>query len=338
MEPQVIEHGEVIDDDPGPAMDAPKGRSRWLGFVGALCGALLLLAAVVWTVGHERYRAGITPQDGALSAAAAIVDAELEPGDGMAFAPSWSATQRWRMARIYSDHAIDFATSASLAWPIEPWDLHNFQRLWILASHGRGDQLDVTRLGTLLRNEELGDGVSLLLVDLPDSGTIFDFLDLLEAATMERIGGDGAVERCRARGGKQNCRGEWWRDVYADWNEVGGTRHRCMFIQPHPGGGLTRLSWADVPVGDVVAGRFGNRLWAVRHEEGSEVELRVVVGNRVRMELRLQPSDYRYHAFRIDLAPAERGLPVAFEIRAEDHTWRQTCLDARLLKAGAPAL
>ncbi len=99
---------------------------------------------------------------------------------------------------------------------------------------------------------------------------------------------------------------------------------------------MTRLSWANVPDARVLEGRFGNRLWAVRREVGSDVELRVIVGDRVRYELRLERGDFNWYGFRIDLDPGERGRPIAFELRADDPTWRQTCLDAKLLGDPVP--
>jgi hypothetical protein len=226
---------------------------------------------------------------------------------------------------------VDFESAALLADPVQPWDLDGFQRLWVLATHGHGSRLDVARLGTPLRHEELGHGVALLLIELPPSRTVFDFRDLLPSARIERVSAKGSVERCKLRAGKHHCSGKPWRQVHQGWNEVGGTRHRCIYVQPHPAKGVTRLSWDNVPKAPVLAGRFGNRLWAVRRDSGSDVELRVVVGNRVRHEIRVARGDFSWHPFRIELHPDERGLPVTFELRADDPTWRQTCLDARLL-------
>ena len=317
-----------------PASSLPARPSPWRARFGAVWLSLALasvIGAVVWSIAAEVRRGALVPSDGALAAAAAIVNAELEQGDAIAFAPAWSASQRWRMARIFDHHAIDFDAAAIISDPVTPWEVDGFQRLWILTTHDHAAKVDVAALGTELRHEELGDGVALLLIDLPRSATVFDFRQILEAAVLERVTADGKAERCTSLPDKLDCRGEWWRDVFSGWNEVGGSRHRCIFLQPHPAGGVTRLAWAKVPDATALVGRFGNRLWAVRAEEGSPVELRVVIGERARYTLTVQPHDFRWHPFRIDLDPAERGQSVRFEWRSEVSTWRQTCLDARLL-------
>lgn len=299
--------------------------------VAALSGLFLILTAVAWSIGAEVSRGAAVPGDEALAAAAAILDAELDKGDAIAFAPAWSASQRWRMAKVYGDHALDFDAAAIIGEPVTTWDAGDFKRLWVVATHGHADRVDVSALGSALRHEELGQGVALLLIELPPSNMVYNFRRALDTAVLERVSKDGKGERCRAQPDRQKCRGGWWRDAFSSWNEVGGTRHRCIYLQPDPSGGVTRLSWGKVPAATALAGRFGNRLWAVRHEQGSEVELRVTIGDRVRYVLKVQPGDFGWHPFRIDLDPAEHGKPVGFEWRAEDALWRQTCLDARLL-------
>lgn len=335
-------HGlETAEAAATDASATPSMTSRWrsrLAGLWLLLALSLIVGAVVWSVAAEVRRGAVVPGDRALAAASAIVDAELLPGDGIAFAPAWSAGQRWRMARVFDHHAIDFDAAAIISDPITPWDVDGFDRLWVLATHDHAASVDVAALGTALRHESLGNGVALLLIDLPASRTVFDFRQLLEAAVLERISADGKVERCAARPNKHDCSGQWWLDVFAGWNEVGGGRHRCIFLQPHPPGGVTTLTWAKVPEATALVGRFGPRLWAVRHEEGSAVELRVLIGERARYTMTVQPHDFRWHDFRIDLDPGERGQAVRFEWRAENSTWRQTCLDARLLGPPRSAL
>lgn len=317
---------------PGSPWAEGRRVSRLWGWIGLA----LILASVGWMYLGRAQRAAATPDDAGLRVAEEIVAAELREGDGMAFLPAWSAAQRWRFSALWKQAGLDFAAVNPLGDPIDPWDLDGLKRLWVLTTHDHDRGPQFGGLGTVLRHEELGAHMALLLFELPPSQTVFDFRLKLGEARLERQDDKGKIEVCKARGDKLVCGGEWWRDVFSRVHEVGDSRRRGIFVQPHPDRGVTRLVWQEVPPALRLEGRFGNRLWAVRHETGTPVQLRVIVGEEVRHQMTIAPGDFAYHTFGFDLVAADRGLPVRFELSAQDVFWRQTCLDARLI--GSPPL
>ena len=82
---------------------------------------------------------------------------------------------------------------------------------------------------------------------------------------------------------------------------------------------------------------LGLRLWAVRVDDGSDLEFRVRIGERVAWRTALARGDFRWQSFRVPLAAGDRGKEIHFELQDGRISWRQACFDARLLgPAGAP--
>ena len=104
-------------------------------------------------------------------------------------------------------------------------------------------------------------------------------------------------------------------------------------MQPHPSKGELRLHYDKLPVATELRGRFGNQLWAVRYDEGSDISLRVLIDGEVKHHMSVGRGDFQWHSFRLPINLAETGKSITFVISAPDATWRQACLDARLLGA-----
>ena len=220
------------------------------------------------------------------------------------------------------------------AEPLTPWDLDGYSRLWLLLTHDRGARFVPDELGRVLSRHELGRGTTLLLIDLPESRTVMDLGERLSDARVSRVGAKGATESCSPRGARQVCPGPWWRSLSLGLHETGNTRHRCVFVQPDPPRGALHVRFDRPPPAAQLAGHFGNQLWAVRHDEGSDVVMRVLVDGRERLRMALSRGDFGWHPWHLRLEPAERGKPIELVFSAEDPTWRQACFDARLV--GAP--
>lgn len=322
------------------ATDPPIGpSSRWIG-------AAVLVAAVavaIWAAERRAARDEQTPEAEALAAAAQAIDAELLAGDCIAYAPAWSATERWRFADVFAAHGLRYDDAWIPTQPLTPWEVDGCQRLWLLRAPLAQAPDDGPALGDVVRRTALGPGAELLLVDVAPSQTVRDLgRDLIHARVTRTPADGGRPEACRVDGDHQACDGDWWRSLWYRIHEVGHTRRRCVFATPHPDAAVLTLQWDDVPAAERLEGRFGNLLWAVRHEMGSDVLVRVRVGEAVRFEQRVDRGDFDWHAFAIDLRPDERGAKVALELSADDHKWRQFCVDARLVgpvegAAAAPA-
>ena len=302
----------------------------------------------LWDAQARDERLARTPDTAALAAAAAVVAAELQPGDRIAFLPVWAAQERAHFEAAVAAHGQNLAEAWSPSSPLTAWELDGVQRLWLLrAPPELAQQID--HLGTVELRRAFGDGpdgagagaptVELSRLRPRPSDTALDLGRALDIAEVERVadGGKGPAERCRWDGARQHCAGEWWRSVGYGIHEAGHSRRRCVYATPHPDGAVLRLRWPKVPPAAALAGRIGNRLWAVRHEEGSDVLLRLRVGATLKLEQRLPRGDFDWHSLHAALTPAERGQPVELELSATDHRWRQLCFELRLVGATGAA-
>ncbi|GEM_PF-3457965 len=308
----------------------PDTRPGPLAVATASAVLAVFIASFAWVFLQARSRADNSPGDVDLAAAERLLTAEVKAGDAFAIIPGWAAAQRWRFARVWRDKGLSFEDAMQFGDPLDSWDVDGFKRLWILTTHGHDAGLDGAGLGPVVAHHSLGHGTALTLVRVKPSRTVFDFRERLLTAAVTRVSKDGKVEKCSA-GVRQDCSGEWWRDVYEGMHEVGNTRRRCLFVQPYPSEGELHIEYTDLPPGDALEGRFGNRLWAVRHDSGSDVVFRVLVAGKERFKLQIARDDFRWHKWRVKLRASERKQDVTFVVSAVDVSWRQACFDARLL-------
>lgn len=304
------------------------------GTLGARATALVvvvLLGVAVWSWrGGARADAAL-PTAEALEAAAALVDADLRPGDGIAFLPSWAALERWRFDAVFRAHGLDLASAWVPSDPMDAWDVDGLARLWVVRA-GALQRQEPALPGREQLRKQAGGGLEVRLLELPATDTVYDLRARLGDAEVARLGPRaGERQRCRWEGSRHVCDGAWWTDVFADVHEVGSTRRRCVFVQPHPSGATLQVRWATPPAARALELRYGNRLWAVRNDKGSEVAVRVRVGAAIRHELIVPRGDFSWHAARIELSGADHGAPIALEFSAADSAWRQGCFDARLV-------
>ena len=205
------------------------------------------------------------------------------------------------------------------------------KRLWVVTTHDHAKQLSTPL--RRIRDEDLDHGTGLELYELGTSRTAYDLRKHVGDAVVERQQQDGTFFKCAWNGKKHVCDRDWWHDVWDELHEVGNDRHPGLFLQPTAKKLISRVTWPHVPGARVLAGRVGNRLWAVRNDEGAPTKIRAVVGEREVWSIVLPIGDFAWHPFEVRLQPADAGQPVRFEWTTDDPAWRQTALDARLLDA-----
>ncbi len=314
-----------------PAVATDPLAPRVATAVGILTLVLLASTQVFYFTSLSRREAAV-PSSAAFAGAAGLIDASLQPNDAIAFVPGWAATERWQFERVYRDHGLDFAAAWMPGDPPDSWDMQGFTRVWLVRATELADVTDGTDLGEVIARHAFNDGLELVLIALRPQPVALDLRLALAKATVERVGPDPAKrETCLLQGDRHICAGTWWTHVFAGMHEVGQTRRRCIFMQPHPDGATLRLRWADVPPARRLEGRFGNRLWALRYDKGGDVALRIRVGRTIRHEQVISRDDVHWYRFGFDLQPQDVGKPLTIELSAADTAWRQTCFDARLL-------
>lgn len=301
-----------------------------LAIAVAASALTLLLAASAWFWIARANRDADVATDEQFATAAQLVRKSLASGDAFALLPAWSAGQLWRFERAYTDKGVPFNNAFIPGDPLDPWDFDGFSRAWLLVTHGRQARVIPKELGKVLAHHELGRGATLTLVQLRASRTVYDFARRLSEAEVTRSSARGKRQACSWVGERYVCPGAWWRALIPGVNEVGNSRRRCVFAQPDPPGGVLRVLYPRLPDGRVLHGRFGNRLWAVRNEAGSDTVMRVLIGGHEKLRMVLKRGDFTYRRWRIELAPKDRQKPVELAFSAVDSAWRQVCFDARL--------
>ena len=316
---------------------APVPARTW-----ALVGLIALLTAVAVPVASQWRHQRVAPDTESLQAAAAAIGRDLRAQDAVAFWPAWSAHQPAVFAAQWQRHKLDFSAALVLGEPLQQWDCDGKERLWVVSTHDKLGHVQLPGARELSR-AALGHGTGLVLFELPKTRTVFDFRKNLRMA-------DHAIFRAGAppdtwqhcpwkddpspnyEGGLHDCASQDWKSSWATLHEVGNTRREGIFVHPPFEDGVLRLTYDNLPPGAVVAGRFGNRLWAVRHgNEGGPVHLKVLARERVIYEKTIAPDDFGWHAFEARLTSPDVGGPISFEISGAKDAWREAVLDARLL-------
>ncbi|MBJ42319.1 MAG: hypothetical protein CMJ80_03340 [Planctomycetaceae bacterium] len=116
-------------------------------------------------------------------------------------------------------------------------------------------------------------------------------------------------------------------DVRWTWGEVGNTRRKAAFVHAGPDGGRLEIGLAPDTLGAELHVSLGLGLQAVRREAGSDVRVRVSLGEEVLWEQLLERRDFRWYTrrFSLDEGGASR---LRFEVFADDARKRDVFVDA----------
>jgi len=250
-------------------------------------------------------------------AAARTVRKEFRQGDLVVVAPEWAA----QVARAHLGERLQPLEDVARA------DTTRFARLWVVSIRGaeapeeHGARGDVTWIHGRVT-------VRRLLLPAP-ARVHFDFVRSLHQAraAMVRAGVETACPWVRSAhgigGGRFRC------DPRHDWNHVGVEvlddldRRPRLGIWAHPVRGATvAVEFADVPMGERLAGHTGLRYEAAKLLERGPVRLRVRVGDRTYGPFVERDRD-SWKAFSIDTrALAGRRASVRFEVTAPNPSMR----------------
>lgn len=297
----------------------PWTRWLWLGLPG--------FAVVALALGARSTR--LTPTHADWDSVLAVVDAELAPGDVIWVHPTWSAAPWAELEAIALNKGLARGNVFLHADPVTEADVARFRRVWLLQRTGDAPPQP---LRGAVEPRHAGGRLQVHVATVAVGAVATDFLGTLEKAQVERMepdGGRGAP--CRWSGDRQRCEGPFWKDVRVQWTEVGNTRRRCVFAQPHPDRGTLRIRFPAVPLGTRLVGGVGLNLWANRYEEGSDVRFGIAVDGATVYETQLPRQDFTWHTVDVPTTPGAHEVVVS--LSADDARWRQACFDLVALEA-----
>jgi hypothetical protein len=272
-----------------------------------------------------------TPSDEAWEAASAFVRARYQPTDGIVAAPSWvDPIVRARLGDLLSLRAA------------APNDLEGFERIWEVGIRGATTRNEPPAI------EEDFDGVRVRMWPVQTEAVVYDFVEEIEHAQVERVDADELhactwVRAQPAQGGLgQGPMAPSERficDERRPWLWVAATILADLELRPrrciwqHPAGTEPiRVTFPDVPLAERLVVRGGIDYNNERRRAYSPVTLRVLIDDRLVGELVHEDGDGWSG---IDIDTSALGLEratVRFETTAKDPRGRLFCWAASTLR------
>ncbi len=264
------------------------------------------------------------PSEQAWQEASAFVRARFEDGDRVIASPGW-------VDPIVRSHLGDLLSLQAAA----PSDAAGARRIWELSIRGASLHDSSAAL------ERAFENVIVRMWRVTTDTVLFDFVEQIDAATVELGGADAgrscpwmttAPDRGGLFRGPMTPEERFVCDPKRPWLWVGATIMADLGLQPrrcvwqHPAGASpVRVTFSDVPIGDLLSVRAGIDYSNERWRRGAPVTLRVWIDDRLAAELVHRDGD-GWSGDDIDTSTlgVERA-EVRFETTTEDSTARLFC-------------
>lgn len=321
--------GEQAAAQRGPRRPDPGARWRRLALLAAL--ALFTGAAVISMLGPSM-QARALPDREAIDRCAARLAERVAPEDGVRIHPTW-----------YGDHrrallgALEDRSAAPFDWFDErepPDEIHDrrYARIWVVHLPLVG-AAPVERLfpedHAVESREACGHGLELVVVRPPAATIRFDLLREISGASVSRaVPGERPVT-CHWEDTKFDCHGATWRDVMPLTKDVGGSRRRCVYVEPAPHRATVTLRFPGLLLGARTVVSAGFSIEGARRTNGDDVRFEISLAGHTVVDHTEPKLAYRWNRFDLDTR-AVMGAPTDLELRVSTPTagWRQFCIDA----------
>ena len=279
------------------------------------------------------------PDEEELAAAVAAVRADFRKGDAVRVEPSW-----W----VPPWHRLERMGPGTEAWPFpallvsedfDPVEAFGFERLFVVTGFGREPELPAELGGAALAATEIyrGDDVAVGRWDIGAGVRLRTLTHEWDKLAVERSFGPGEPSvLCKLRGNKHRCGRDGWMDVALESRVVWRREVRWLFVHPGPQGARLEVSWPGLPRSSGSGPtwlyvRAGPSLEAVRHPEGQEVSIEVLVDGAVVDRFALEPRRFWMERRAIRMPSGGEDATVTFRITCEENGWRETMLEADVL-------
>jgi hypothetical protein len=306
-----------------------------LGRVAMLCCLLFFVAMALYALLLPGIQDARLPKEASAQRCGERLAKDFRDGDLVRIEPSWyTSTQRLLVG------ALEERSHYPFRWfderdPMDPEHHWRFKRLWIFHAHqltrSGGSSLDggLPEDHRIVATEACGEGLDLVLVELPEAEIRFDMIRDLPKAVVRRGESGKKPRSCRWTGAEHDCAGKWWQDVRALPKDAGGSRRECVFMEPAPDKGRVEIGFPKVRLGARTIIWGGLSISGARRDAGGDIRMQVRVGDALVID-HLEPrAAYRWNRFELDTSEVQgRELSMVFTVSAEKSGWRQFCLDA----------
>ena len=221
--------------------------------------------------------------------------------------------------------------------PIDPWDRHLVERVWLLTTSGDSETAAASLFGprVSLRSESRVDtsadvSVAEVRFPRPDS-VVWDGWLNVEEATVHR--GDLLCDTWTSDA--WHC-GRYNEFIFvgARFREMDQEPRRCIAMNAPERGEWWDVNWT-VPAGHRLRLKAGNTYDAVRATRGSAVALEVRWDGEVVLQDTFGPDDSDYRAFETPVLGTEGEGSLSIRVRADNFFDRFFCVRPQLVTASA---
>jgi len=211
------------------------------------------------------------------------------------------------------------------AHPLTPLDLMRFPRVWILLPRGDSPPKALKDCTPI----PLESSVNLCLWHRSGEEPKVDFIKELSKAHVERRHKGKRKTKCTWKKDRHRCKtAKRMYDVRSYVGEVGDTRRNGIFAHPYPSKGTLSIAYDAMERGKTLVVSYGLALRGVRMEQGSDVVFRVLMNKKVVHEASIDREDFSWSTLELPIPSGKGALDYAFEISAENASWRHFFFDA----------
>jgi hypothetical protein len=263
-------------------------------------------------------------------AAKAVIQDELQPGDGIRVHPFWLRDA----ASVLSTLNIEGQALGivDLSLPPDPMFAARHKNLWIVSAMGREDLPVPSPFAPFDFEKKISDTMTVRRYPVQNSPLVLDLLKQLSTAAVERWIGSGKRTRCRWIQNRHKCPGEAWQDLRVEHKEVGGSPRRCLVMHPFPDQGTVGITFPNVTFSKGILVRSGFTLEAARRAQGSDANV-VFRVNGLQVASRVASRNaWEWAPTWIETAHLQgQSGTFSIEVSAVKQDYRELCLDAYLL-------
>lgn len=315
---------------------ASGSRSKTWLFASVLVGVCVVAALPFFA---DATSEGRVPEETETASAVAAIRADFEDGDAVWVEPSW-----WVLPR----HALERMGPGTEAWPypallvsedFDPVEAYGYKRLFVLAGFAREPTLpfELADAGFAATELQRGETTAVARYEIgpsPRLRTLTKEWPNLEIA--RRFGPDEKLSPCKFNNDKHRCGRDSWMDVALEARVVWRREVNWLFVHPGPPGSTLEVSWPGLQR-ESAAGptwlylRIGLTLEAVRHPEGNNVVVEVLIDEREVDRFELLPHRFWMERRAIRMPAGADRARVTFRIASEEPAWRETVLEADVL-------
>lgn len=302
--------------------------AKWLlpAAILVVAGSFSIIAQIFFLPGD------IKPED--WKSAADYVLEHIGPDDVINVQPNWSEAPYPYLTEVGQQILRQESPLVS--------DIHDRENLWLLVETERLENV-LAKMPFAAASVEAFDTISVAQIEIPDENpVIYDLLANLEDARVERVDPSGKTLRhCNTWNAKKRTwycgRPDAWIYVGENFRTLGIDPHRCIMANPPKAPERWRVIFRKIPLADTFRLRSGLDFIGARSRRGTDVNIRVSVGDRWSQERSIPARETSWDAIDFDTsALAGEQADVSVEIWAEKPLDRFLCFNGWSVHASTP--